>query len=105
MRLEKRVQTLITLGGDVVASTAAQQETTAADAPAKVQMRRDSNSGVTSWSVEEGALNRELGSQDPLQSLEPDESGSKTEEVEQDKQGSTANTNELNDKIGSPDED
>ena len=38
LRLEKRVQTLITIGGDVVASAAAQQDTTAADAPAKVQI-------------------------------------------------------------------
>ena len=104
LRLEKRVQTLITIGGDVVASAAAQQDTTAADAPAKVQMRRDSNSGVTSWSVEEGALNRELGAQDSVTKPKTDESGSKTDKVEQDKPASTANTNELNGKIGSADE-
>ena len=60
LRLEKRVQTLISLGGSDLASAAEQQETTAADAPANVQMTRESNSGVTKWSVEEGALNREL---------------------------------------------
>ena len=60
LRLEKRVQTLISLGGSDLASAAAQQDTTAADAPANVQMTRESNSGVTKWSVEEGALNREL---------------------------------------------
>ena len=60
LRLEKRVQTLISLGGSELASAAAQQETTAADAPANVQMTRESNSGVTKWSVEKGALNREL---------------------------------------------
>ena len=60
LRLEKRVQTLISLGGSDLASAAAQQETTAAGAPANVQMTRESNSGVTKWSVEEGALNREL---------------------------------------------
>jgi TolA-binding protein len=60
LRLEKRVQTLISLGGSDIASAAAQQETTAADAPANVQMTRESNSGVTKWSIEEGALNREL---------------------------------------------
>ena len=60
LRLEKRVQTLISLGGSDLASAAAQQETTAADAPANVQMTRESNSGVTKWSVEEGALDREL---------------------------------------------
>ena len=60
LRLEKRVQTLISLGGSDLASAAAQKETTAADAPANVQMTRESNSGVTKWSIEEGALNREL---------------------------------------------
>ena len=60
LRLEKRVQTLISLGGSDLASAAAQQDTTAADAPANVQMTRESNSGVTKWSIEEGALNREL---------------------------------------------
>ena len=104
LRLEKRVQTLITLGGDVVASAAAQQDTTAADAPAKVQMRRDSNSGVTSWSVEEGALNRELGAQDSLAKLKTDESAPKTEESDQDKTDSTASTEELNGKIDVADE-
>ena len=60
LRLEKRVQTLISLGGSDLASAAAQQGTTAADAPANVQMTRESNSGVIKWSVEEGVLNREL---------------------------------------------
>jgi TolA-binding protein len=60
LRLEKRVQTLISLGGSELASAAAQQQTTAADPPANVQMTRESNSGVTKWSVEKGALNREL---------------------------------------------
>ena len=60
LRLEKRVQTLISLGGSDLASAAAQKETTAANAPANVQMTRESNSGVTKWSIEEGTLNREL---------------------------------------------
>ena len=64
LRLEKRVQTLISLGGNDLANAAAQKETTAADAPANVQMTRESNSGITKWSVEEGALNRELQSLD-----------------------------------------
>ena len=101
LRLEKRVQTLITLGGDVVASAAAQQDTTAADAPATVQMSRDSNSGVTRWSVDEGALNRELGVQDSITSPKTDESASKTESMGDDKLGAEANINKSNDEIGS----
>jgi TolA-binding protein len=66
LRLEKRVQTLISLGGNDLANMATQQETTAAEAPANVQMNRESNSGITKWSVEEGALNRELQSLDTV---------------------------------------
>ena len=66
LRLEKRVQTLISLGGNDLANIATQQGTTAAEAPANVQINRDSNSGITKWSVEEGALNRELQSLDTV---------------------------------------
>ena len=61
LRLENRVKTLISLGGDAVASAAAQLETSAANAPPNVKMSRDSNSGETEWSVEEQALNKALG--------------------------------------------
>ena len=101
LRLEKRVQTLITLGGDAVASEAAQQDTIAADAPAAVQMSRDSNSGVTQWSVEEGALNRELVAQNPITRPKPDESVSKTGSLGEDKLSAEANTNKPNDEFGS----
>ncbi len=60
LRLEKRVQTLISLGGDAVSSAAAQQETSAANAPPNVKMCRDITSGSMKWSVEEQALNKEL---------------------------------------------
>ena len=96
LRLEKRVQTLITLGGDVVASAAAQQDTTAADAPATVQMNRDRNSGVTRWSVDEGALNRELGPQDLITGPETDKNAPKTAALEGNELGAAANTNKLN---------
>lgn len=62
LRLEKRVQTLISLGGADAAAAAVQQDATAAEPPANVQMSRETSSGVTKWSVDEGALNRELDS-------------------------------------------
>jgi TolA-binding protein len=65
LRLEKRVHTLISLGGADAASAVVQTDTTAAQAPASVQMSRDTNSGVTNWSIEEGALNRELEAMAP----------------------------------------
>jgi TolA-binding protein len=69
LRLEKRVQTLISLGGADAAAAAVQQDATAAEAPANVQMSREASSGVTTWSVEEGALNREL---DAISSKDPE---------------------------------
>jgi TolA-binding protein len=101
LRLEKRVQTLITLGGDVMASSVAQQETTPADAPAKVQMSRDSNSGVTRWSVEEGALNLELETQDLNLMPKTAENASNKELLEEDVGDTAADTKEVNGKINS----
>ena len=59
---------------------------------------------MTSWSVEEGALNRELGAQGSTTKLKTDESRSKIEDIEKDEPGSIANTSESNGKIGSADE-
>jgi TolA-binding protein len=101
LRLEKRVQTLITLSSDDMALTGVQQNTTAAEAPANVQMNRDSNSGVTRWSVEEGALNRELQSQDPTMKAIDVENASKTDAVEVDLEDFAANTKVVNDRIDS----
>ena len=99
LRLEKRVQTLITLGGDVMASAAAQQDTTAAETPANVQMSRDSNNGVTRWSVEEGALNRELETQDPTTIVTTTEIASKTDALATDAGDALANKKLVNDRI------
>ncbi len=65
LRLEKRVQTLVSLGGDEAAAAAVQQESSPADAPVKVEMTRERNSGVTKWSVDEKSLNRELAENQP----------------------------------------
>ena len=104
LRLEKRVQTLITLGGDGVSAVAAQQDTTAADAPASVQLSRDSNSGVTRWSVEEGVLNRELEAQDSVTRTKSDESASEPKAVGEGKPSAKMNLNGTNGNIGSTDE-
>ena len=60
LRLEKRVQTLIALGGPVASDVVVQQDTMPADAPAEVQMSRDTNNGVVSWSVDAKALDSAL---------------------------------------------
>ena len=81
LRLENRVQTLISLGGDALASVAAQLETTAADAPPNVKMSRDSNSGAAKWSVEEQALNKELENLDAEEMPIPLVGGSVSEQA------------------------
>jgi TolA-binding protein len=61
LRLEKRMQTLLTLGGDDAASALVQQDTIGAGEAAAVQMSRDVDTGISSWSVEESSLNEALG--------------------------------------------
>jgi TolA-binding protein len=70
LRLEKRVQTLITLGGPVASDVVVQQDTMPADAPADVQMSRDSNNGVVSWSVDAKALDSALADNKEPQTID-----------------------------------
>jgi TolA-binding protein len=70
LRLEKRVQTLIALGGPVASDVVVQQDTMPADAPADVQMSRDSNNGVVSWSVDAKALDRALADNKEPQTID-----------------------------------
>lgn len=60
LRLEKRMQTLLTLGGDEAAAALVQQDTIGAGEAAAVQMSRDLDTGISSWSVEENSLNDAL---------------------------------------------
>ena len=60
LRLEKRMQTLMSLGGDAAAEALIQQDTIGAGDAAAVQITRDTDSGISSWSVNENALNDEL---------------------------------------------
>jgi TolA-binding protein len=60
LRLEKRMQTLMSLGGDAAAEALIQQDTIGAGDAAAVQITRDTDSGISSWSVNENALNDAL---------------------------------------------
>ena len=55
LRLEKRMQTLLALGGNDAAAALVQQDTIGAGESAAVRMSRDVDTGLSSWSVEEGA--------------------------------------------------
>ena len=60
LRVEKRMQTLLALGGGDAAAAMLQQDSTGTGEAAAVQMSRDLDTGISSWSVEEDALNDAL---------------------------------------------
>ncbi len=77
LRLEKRMQTLLTLGGDNAAAALVQQDTIGAGEAAAVQMSRDLDTGISSWSVAEDSLN------DALANVEGDNATSEASAVDE----------------------
>ena len=77
LRLEKRMQTLLTLGGDDAAAALVQQDTIGAGEAAAVQMSRDLDTGISSWSVAEDSLN------DALANVEGDNATSEASAVDE----------------------
>ena len=64
------MQTLIALGGPVASDVVVQQDTMPADAPVDVQMSRDTNNGVVSWSVDAKALDSALAKNQKQQTID-----------------------------------
>ena len=60
LRVEKRVQTLLALGGSDASAAMLQQDSQGAGEAAAVQISRDLDTGISSWSVEEEVLNDAL---------------------------------------------
>ena len=56
LRLEKRMQTIMRMGGDDVATAMIQQDTIAMGETEEVQMSRDSNNGSVTWSMDKDSL-------------------------------------------------
>ena len=77
LRLEKRMQTLLTLGGDDAAAALVQQDTIGAGEAVAVQMSRDLDTGISSWSVAEDSLN------DALANVEGDNATSEASAVDE----------------------
>jgi TolA-binding protein len=65
--MEKRMQTLMKLGGDELASAAVQDDTIAAGESPEVSMQRDITTGEVTWQMNADKLNDQLdqGSQQP----------------------------------------
>ena len=86
LRLEKRMQTLLTLGGDDAAAALVQQDTIGAGEAAVVQMSRDVDTGISSWSVEENSLN------DALANVEGDSATGEANAVDENAGSATASS-------------
>ena len=63
LRLEKRMQTLISLSGNGLTEQLAQQDVTAAEQPPAVSIGRDADTGETVWKIEEDKLNSQLSAE------------------------------------------
>ena len=61
LRMEKRMQTLMTLGGDNLANVAVDDDTLLAGPSEQITMQRNADNGTTTWSVDENKLNQQLG--------------------------------------------
>ena len=64
LRMEKRMQTLMTLGGDDLANAAVADDTLPAESGEQITMQRNAGDGTTTWSVDENKLNQQLGDDD-----------------------------------------
>ena len=64
LRMEKRMQTLMTLGGDDLANAAIADDTLPAGSGEQITMQRNAGDGTTTWSVDENKLNQQLGDDD-----------------------------------------
>ena len=60
LRLEKRMQTLMSLSGDELTGQLAQQDVTAGSAPPAVSIGRDNATGETVWTIEKDDLDAHL---------------------------------------------
>ena len=63
LRLEKRLQTLMSLSGNGLTEQLAQQDVTAAEQPPAVSIGRDADTGETVWKIEEDKLNAQLSAE------------------------------------------
>lgn len=60
LRMEKRMQTLMTLGGNDLANAAVAADTLPGGSDEQITMQRNAGDGTTTWSVDEKKLNQQL---------------------------------------------
>jgi TolA-binding protein len=71
LRMEKRMQTLMTLGGNDLANAAVAADTLPGGSNEQITMQRNAGDGTTTWSVDEKKLNQQLDEGDPTIAAAP----------------------------------
>ena len=71
LRMEKRMQTLMTLGGNDLANVAVAADTLPGGSDEQITMQRNAGDGTTTWSVDEKKLNQQLDEGDPTIAAAP----------------------------------
>jgi TolA-binding protein len=71
LRMEKRMQTLMTLGGNDLANAAVAADTLPGGSDEQITMQRNAGDGTTTWSVDEKKLNQQLDEGDPTLAAAP----------------------------------
>ncbi len=71
LRMEKRMQTLMTLGGDDLANAAVADDTLPVDPGEQITMQRNADNDTTTWSVDENKLNQQLGDDEMMVAAAP----------------------------------
>jgi TolA-binding protein len=71
LRMEKRMQTLMTLGGNDLANAAVAADTLPGGSDEQITMQRNAGDGTTTWSVDEKKLNQQIDEGDPTIAAAP----------------------------------
>ena len=71
LRMEKRMRTLMTLGGNDLANAAVAADTLPGGSDEQITMQRNAGDGTTTWSVDEKKLNQQLDEGDPTIAAAP----------------------------------
>ena len=93
LRLEKRMQTLMSLSGNGLTEQLAQQDVTAAEQPPAVSIGRDVDTGETVWRIEEDKFNAQLSAEKEAEQGESAEGVESKQEIAS-VQTAAATTNE-----------
>ena len=102
LRLEKRMQTLMSLSNDGLSDQLAQQDVTAAQQAPAVSIGRDADTGETVWRIEEDDLKAQLDADKPVEKGKVSENSQK-EQAEKPEQTAAVSDEPAPERAATPD--